>query len=183
MEYPQRIVSMLQRNQRYVESRARRRKPDTAGRWCKTVVVCDALPGLPREVLEAFGLDQGEVALVSVAGAVADTVYGEVARSVLAAVARYQVMDVIVVGRDDVAPAEAGLIADELVEAGLSPSYLRRIVRSDAGAAHVVGERRTCDQMVRKTVYLLRNHPLVPRTVSVWGFALEPESGRVRAVQ
>ena len=183
MEYPQRIVNMLQRNQGYVEARARRRKPDLSGSWCRTVVVCDALPGVPREALEALGLVLGVVVLVSVAGAVADAVYGEVARSVLAAVARYQVMDVIVVGRDGAAPAEAGLIAAELVDAGLSPAYLERIVRSDAGAARVVEERRTCDQMVRKTVYLLRNHPLVPRTVSVWGFALEPESGRVRAVQ
>lgn len=185
MNYSQQVIDMLHANADYVGARARKRKHEAVGSQSKVVVVADAAPGAAPETLEALGLDRSGCAIVTVAHAEVSNAYGEAMRSILAAVAAYAVENVVVVGRDSGVdtPVAWGRAVDGLVAAGVPRARIERTVRDDPRAGDLLRLAPTSEGAVRRSVFLVRNHPLMPRSVRVWGFALEPRTGKIRAVQ
>ena len=180
MRFPQRMREIFQANQRYVEVCARRRKSrGEGGLGRRMVVVADARPGFARAALEALGLGEREASVVALADAAVTGAYGEGMRSVLAAVAQMRATDVLVVGC--AAPA-AREVAAGLAAYGLAPEHLARAVACDPALRPLLAAAPPCDAAVRRSVFLVRNHPLMPRSVDVWGLALDPATGRMRAV-
>ena len=159
------------------------------------VVVTDARPGFAQQVLEALGLEPCEASVVALRGAAVRGAYGEAMGSILAAVARMGATDVLVVGPDTFVarsadqeggessvPDVGGGVAAGLAALGLSPAYLERALRNDPALEPLLAADPSCEAAVRRTVFLVRNHPLMPRSVRVWGLALNPATGRVRVI-
>ena len=184
MKYSQQVIEMLHANAEYVSARARKRKREKVGTRSNVVVVADAAPGAACETLEALGIERSACAVVTVAHAEVLSAYGEGVRSVLAAVSAYAPSDIVVVGRDKGAdtPVPRDTAIEGLVSAGVSRARIERTVQGDPRAKDLLRRASTSEGAVRRTVFLLRNHPLMPRSVRVWGFALEPRTGKIRAV-
>ena len=187
--YPENIASILEHNRAFVaagegEGLASPKRPG------KRVAVLSCMDTrltylLPR----ALGLDGGDAKLIKVAGATVIDAYGEVMRSLLVAVAELGVTDIMVVGHTDCGTCgmDPHHMLDELVEAGLP--------REQLDAALSVGDSDDRGRIERfltgfdelesdvvATVARIQQHPLMPPTVRVWGFAIDIETGALAPV-
>ena len=187
--YPQNIASILKHNRAFVEAGegAALVSPKQPGKRVAVLSCMDTRLTylLPR----ALGLDGGDAKLIKVAGATVIEPYGEVMRSLLVAVAELGITDIMVVGHTDCGTCgmEAHHMLDELVAAGLPRERLDAVLSEEDPNARERVERfltgfDELESDVATTVARIKNHPLMPPCVRVWGFTIDIETGALTPV-
>ncbi len=139
---------------------------------------------LTRMLPEAFGLDDGDSAIIKVAGATIVEPYGEAMRSLLVAVGELGVTDIMVVGHTDCGTCgmTSAHMMDALAAAGTPRDRIERTVREDPRAAEFLNGFSRLEDEVAANVRTIREHPLMPDSVSVSGFVIDIETGALTPV-
>ena len=182
--YPPAVAGILAHNRAFVVSGA---WADHAapGRPAKQVAVVTCMDTrLTRLLPDALGLANGDAKIIKVAGATVVEPYGEVMRSLLVAVLELGVTDIMVVGHTNC--GTCGMHADhmlaELEAAGVPRERIDAAVRADARAATFLNGFESLEGEVAATVRKVREHPLMPTDVRVWGFTIDIETGELTPV-
>ena len=187
--YPENIATIMEHNRAFVaagegEALVSPKRPG------KRVAVLSCMDTrltylLPR----ALGLDGGDAKLIKVAGATVIEPYGEVMRSLLVAVAELGVTDIMVVGHTDCGTCgmEPHHMLDELVAAGLPREQLDTALTAggDDDRGRIERFLTGFDELesdVTATVARIKNHPLMPPCVRVWGFTIDIQTGALAPV-
>ena len=118
------------------------------------------------------------------AGAVVNHPFGSVMRSIIVAVYELNARVICVVGHHDC--GMAGLSCAKIVEKarqrGISEDTLRTLKNSGIALEQwLVGFERVEDG-VKRSVEVIRNHPLLPADVGVHGMLISPETGKLEVV-
>lgn len=148
----------------------------------KGVVVVTCMDTRLVELLpQAMDLRQGDAKVLKTAGAIVSHPFGSVMRSILVAVYELHAQDICVVGHHDC--GMTGLSCARIVEKararGVSDDTLRTLKNSGIDLdAWLVGFDNVADG-VRKSVEIIRNHPMLPNDVRVHGMLISPETGKL----
>ena len=183
-DYPEAVRQVLARNRVFVaqEGTVPRRAQGRPARHLAVVSCMDAR--LTRLLPDALGLADGDATLIKVAGAAVVDPYGELMRSLLVAVAELGVTDVMVVGHTDCGTRgmEAARMLDALEAAGVPRERIRRAVEQDGRAAELLEGFSCLEDEVARCVRTIREHPLMPASVRVWGFTIDVATGELAPV-
>ena len=182
--YSPAVEKVIEHNRAFVASGAWRDHA-APGRPAKQLAVVACMDTrLTRLLPDALGLANGDAKLIKVAGATIVEPYGEVMRSLLVAVAELGVTDVMVVGHTHCGTCgmEATHMLAELERAGVPRERIEAAVSADPRAASFLDGFERLEDEVAASVRKIREHPLMPDSVRVYGFTIGIETGELTPV-
>ncbi|MGL4971711.1 MAG: beta-class carbonic anhydrase [Culicoidibacterales bacterium] len=177
------LLAFLEANQKFVANQEYAAFTATKVPAQKTLVLSCMDARLSALLLPALGLRNGDVHVIKSAGAVITDPYGSLMRSILVSIYEFEVEHIFVIGHDDcgMAHLDGWAMVDKMRQRGISNEVI------DAVHHHVDLENWLqkighSDESIRKTVKLIRTHPLLPANVKIHGLCLEPKTGALRIV-
>ena len=132
----------------------------------------------------AMGLKNGDAKIIKNAGGIITHPFGSVMRSLLIAVYQLQVEEIAVVGHYDC--GMQGLEAEQIIEKMLA----RGVKRKEINLLNYCGFNleawlkgfANAEEAVRATRNMILSHPLMPDDIPVYGFLMDPRTGRLDTV-
>lgn len=141
---------------------------------CMDTRLTDLLPA-------ALNFKNGDIKIIKNAGANISHPFGSVVRSLIIAIYNLGVEEIMVIGHHDC--GMQGLDTSDLIQKMLD----RKISKEKIDMVNYCGidtnrwlKGFNCvEQSVTETVSVIRNHPLIPADVKVYGFTIDPETGKL----
>ncbi|MDO5549801.1 MAG: carbonic anhydrase [Lachnospiraceae bacterium] len=132
----------------------------------------------------ALGLRQGDIKLVTNAGAMIRSPYDSSALSLLIAVLELQVEEILVIGHTDC--GVKGLTAEGMIrllkQRGIPEETFLALEKEHVDLVQFFHGFEDLEVSVVQSVGLLRSHPLMPKDVAVHGCIMDTKTGRLEAV-
>jgi carbonic anhydrase len=132
---------------------------------------------LPR----AMNIRNGDAKVIKNAGAIVSHPFGSVMRSMLVAVYELMAAEVAVVGHYGcgMTGLSCQRVLDKAVERGVSQETVKTLETAGIDLQHWLTGFESPEEGVRRSVAIVRQHPLLPRDVPVHGLMIDPETGRL----
>ena len=134
---------------------------------------------------EALGLKNGDANMIKLAGAEVSEPYGAAMRSLLVAIHMLDVQDIMVIAHTECGAQHMNApdMADLMRQAGIDDQAFEAVKREGVDLAAFLEGFGDIEDSVRKSVATIREHPLVPPHVNVYGFVIEIQTGRLIPVE
>ena len=133
---------------------------------------------------QALGLKNGDAKMIKNAGALVTHPWGSVMRSLLVAVFELRCKEIMVVAHYDC--GMRGLSSQHVLEQAEAAGIPRQNIDTLRNAAIDLDGWLTgfddVGQSVRHSVDMIRNHPLMPKSVPVHGLVIHPTTGKLDLV-
>ena len=115
----------------------------------------------------ALGLKNGDVKMIKNAGGVVTSPFGSVIRSLLVAIIELGVTDIMVIGHTDCGVQH--IDSEMMIYCGID--FEKWLAGFD-----------TVEESVRETVDTIRNHPLIPKDINIFGYVIDTQTGELYPV-
>ena len=133
----------------------------------------------------ALNIKNGDVKIIKNAGGVISHPFGSVMRSLMVAIYELGVNDILVIGHTDcgMKGIEPAKIENEMIKRGIKEETLNMIRNCGIELESWLHGFDDMKQSVVSAVNTLRNHPLVPEDVNVYGYIMDSVTGEVNEVK
>ena len=178
------IEKMLEFNRKFVAEERYRAYPATKSPRKKTVILSCMDTRLTELLLAALDFKNGDVKLIKNAGAVVSHPFGSVMRSLLIAVYELGAEEILVVGHHDCGMhgMDAARVLEKMAARGVEKKKFDFIRYCGVDIDKWLGGFADVETSVAESVNLIKNHPLLPNDIRVYGFVIEPETGFLTAI-
>jgi carbonic anhydrase len=175
------LAEILQHNQGFVSRREYEPFRTDAFPDKKLVVLTCMDTRLIELLPHAMSLRNGDAKVIKNAGAIVSHPFGSVMRSVLVAVYELLAVEVIVVGHYGcgMTGLSCARVLQKAVNRGVSPATIRTLENAGVDLQKWLTGFDSPEDGVRKSVEVIRKHPLLPNDVVVHGLMIDPETGRL----
>lgn len=175
------IDSFLEYNKQFVaekryEQYATSKYPD------RNVAIVACMDTRLIELLPAsLGIKNGDVKLIKNAGGVILSPFDSVMRSLMVAIYELGVNEVMIIGHYDcgVQHMDGALMLEHMKQRGISETDIAFLDYCGFHVQDWLTGFSCVQESVRKSVELVRTHPLLPKDVIVEGFLMDPSTGRI----
>ena len=135
---------------------------------------------LPR----AMNLNNGDAKFIKNAGAVVSHPFGSTMRSILVAVFELGAEDVMVIGHYGcgMGSIDPDKTFEKKTEYGISRDTISPIEHAGIDLHVWLKRIESIPDSVRESVKMIRNHPLVPKSLRLHGLIMDPETGKLDVV-
>lgn len=139
---------------------------------------------LTRLLPEALGLRNGDVKLIKNAGGLILDPWGNEIRSLLVAIFELHCNQVMVIHHSHCGAAHmnASSMIAKMIEQGITQETIDEIRQSGLNFDAWLEGFCDTEESVKRTVALIREHPLIPKTVTVRGFIIDSTTGELQEV-
>lgn len=134
---------------------------------------------------KALNIGNGDVKLLKTAGAVIENPFDSIMKSLLVAVYDLKANEVIIIGHH-----ECGMLnydADNTVEKmnqrGVTPETVATLNHSGIDVSDWLQGFTSVQDSIKRSVNVVRNHPLFPEDVPVHGLVIDPVTGKLDVVE
>ena len=151
----------------------------------KRIVILSCMDTRLVELLpKAMNLRNGDVKVVKSAGAIVNHPFGGIMRSLLVAVYELKADEVYIVGHYDcgMSAIDPDIMLGHMKERGITQEVIDLITYSGVDLREWLRGFGDVQTSVRKSVELVRSHPLMPKEVPVHGLVIDPNTGRLDLV-
>ena len=175
------IEEILEYNKKFVEEKGYV-KYETSKYPDKHLAILTCMDTRLTELLPAaLGIRNGDAKIIKNAGGVIIHPYGSVMRSLLVAITELGVDEIMVIGHTDC--GVQGLNAKEMLEnlkaRGIKEEHIQIIRQSGIDFERWLKGFDHVQQSVQDTVYVIRNHPLMPKDVKINGYIMDSVTGEL----
>ena len=150
----------------------------------KKMVILACMDTRLTELLpKALNLRNGDVKLIKNAGAVVTHPFGSIMRSILIALYELRAEEVYIIGHLGCGMSEVdpNAVKEKMMNAGISEDTINSLEYSGVDIDDWLHGFGCVYESVRKTVQLVKEHPLMPN-VPVHGLIMDPETGGLELV-
>ncbi|MDO4523068.1 MAG: carbonic anhydrase [Eubacteriales bacterium] len=132
----------------------------------------------------ALGIKNGDAKIIKNAGAVITHPFGSVVRSLLVAIVELGVEEVMVIGHTDcgVQHIDSEMILGHLKKRGISVENVELLKYAGVDFEKWLCGFNTVMESVADTVHTLKEHPLIPKDVTIRGFVMDTVTGELYPV-
>lgn len=133
----------------------------------------------------ALGIKNGDVKLIKNAGGVIMSPFDSVMRSLLIAVYELGVNEIMIIGHYDcgVQHMDGDLMLRHMAQRGIQQQEIDFLNYCGFNIKEWLTGFSCVQEAVRKSVDLVRSHPLIPKDVVIAGFLMDPSTGEVTPVE
>ena len=133
----------------------------------------------------ALGLKNGDVKIIKNAGGVVTNPFGSVIRSLLVAIIELGVEEIMVIGHTDcgVQHIDSDIMIHHMKQRGISQESIDLMKYCGIDFEAWLRGFSCVEDSVSETVDLLRNHPLMPRDVTIRGYVIDTETGALTPLE
>ncbi len=152
----------------------------------KKIAILSCMDTRLTELLPAaLGIRNGDAKIIKNAGGVIQHPFGSAVRSLLVAIYELGVTEVMVIAHTDCGASHmnAGQMLEQMKARGISPETIDLIRLCGVDFESWLQGFGDAGQSVRKTVGLLRHHPLIPHDVHVSGYIIDSVTGELTPVE
>ena len=179
-----RLSEILAFNRKFVENKQYEQYSTTKYPNKKIVIVTCMDTRLVELLPKAMNLRNGDAKIIKNAGALVTMPFGNIMRSILVAIYQLAADEVMIIGHHEC--GMTGLNAMEIIEKmrerGIKEEVLDTLSRSGIDLGQWLKGFESVRESVVKSVNVVKNHPLLPRNVSVHGLIIHPETGELELV-
>lgn len=179
------IQEILKYNEKFVADKAY--EPYLTSKYPnKKLAILTCMDTRLTELLPAaLGIRNGDAKIIKNAGGVTVHPYGSVVRSLLVAILELGVTEIMVVGHTDcgVQGMDGREMVEKLQQRNISGEHIDIIRRSGIRLEEWLGGFESVEESVENTVESLRNHPLIPKDVTIRGFIMDSVTGKLRTAE
>ncbi|RKN86602.1 beta-class carbonic anhydrase [Paenibacillus ginsengarvi] len=136
------------------------------------------------ELLPAsMNIKNGDVKMIKSAGGVVSTAFGGIMRSIIVAIYELGAEEVLVIGHYDCGMGNINphAMKDKFRERGIAEDTLQILEHSGLNIEHWLRGFDDVSESIRKSVSLIRHHPLVPN-IPIHGLVIDPKTGKLDVV-
>lgn len=132
----------------------------------------------------ALGLKNGDVKMIKNAGGVVTSPFGSVIRSLLVAIIELGVTDIMVIGHTDcgVQHIDSKMMIHHMKERGITQESIDLMKYCGIDFEKWLAGFNTVEESVRETVDTIRNHPLIPNDINIFGYVIDTQTGELYPV-
>lgn len=179
------IDELLSFNRSFVESKGYEKYitdkyPD------KKIAIVTCMDTRLTELLPAaLGIRNGDVKMIKNAGGTINHPFGSAMRSLLVAIYELGVKEVMIIGHTDcgVQHMDSELMLKHMRERGVSQDHIDMMEYCDVNLRQWLSGFNDTEEAVRKSVALVRHHPLVPDDITVRGFIMDSLTGELMEIK
>jgi carbonic anhydrase len=176
-----RLPGILSFNEQFVASKAYEsfltdRYPD------KRIVIITCMDTRLTELLpKAMDLRNGDAKIIKIAGAVVAAPFGSVMRSILVAIYSLGAEEIYVIGHYDCGMTGMGheAILKQARAAGIEDKTINTLAHAGIDLESWLAGFSSPAAGVEASVHMIRNHPLLPKTIKVHGLLMHPDTGKL----
>ena len=179
------IDDILEFNRRFVEDRGYERYVTTKYPDKKLAIVTCMDTRLVELLPAALGIRNGDVKMIKNAGGMITGPFDSAVRSLLVGIVELGVEEVMVIGHTDcgVAHINAETMIRHLVQRGVSQDHIDMMCYCGIDFEAWLRGFSCVEDSVTETVDLLRNHPLMPRDVTIRGYVIDTDTGALTPLE
>lgn len=179
------IEEMLKFNEEFVASKgyegyATDKYPDK-----KIAIVACMDTRLVELLPAALGLRNGDVKIIKNAGATITNPFDSAMRSLLIAVYELGVKEIMIIGHTGC--GVQGMNADKMIklmlDRGISQEHITLMEHCGINLKEWLHGFDDTDVAIGETVDLVKNHPLMPKEITVKGYVMETSTGKLRRIK
>ncbi|MGC6174832.1 beta-class carbonic anhydrase [Lacrimispora sp. 38-1] len=150
----------------------------------KTAIVSCMDTRLTELLPAALGFKNGDAKIIKNAGGVISHPFGSVMRSLLIGIYELDVREILVIGHTDCGAryTDSGKMIEMMKERGIRQKDIDLIKYYGIDFDSWLGGFKDLDQSIKKSVELIRNHPLVPEEIRVYGLVIDSVTGELSKV-
>ncbi len=178
------IKKILAYNKQFVEEK--RYEQYTASKFPnKKLAIVTCMDTRLVELLPAaLGLKNGDVKMIKNAGGVVTSPFGSVIRSLLVAIIELGVTDIMVIGHTDcgVQHIDSEMMIHHMKERGITQESIDLMKYCGIDFEKWLSGFDTVEDSVRETVDTIRNHPLIPNDINIFGYVIDTQTGELYPV-
>lgn len=128
----------------------------------------------------ALGVRNGDIKIIKNAGATISHPYGSVMKSLMVCVYELGIEDILVIGHYDcgMLNLRSDEITKKIIMAGIDEETITK-VKAEIDFDKWLSGFEDVEQSVRDTVKIIRNHPLIPERINVYGLVIDPNTGKL----
>ncbi|MEG0792130.1 MAG: carbonic anhydrase [Gordonibacter sp.] len=175
------VEGILAHNRNFVEQRAYEQYETDKFPDKKLAIVSCMDTRLTELLTAALGLKNGDAKIIKVAGAEVSHPFGSVMRSLLVATCELGVEDIMIVAHTNCGAQHMsghGMI-DEMRTLGVSDERIEFARHCGIDFERWLAGFGDTEEAVRKSVDMVRNHPVMPPRVRVAGFIMDSVTGEL----
>lgn len=135
---------------------------------------------LPR----ALNLKNGDAKIIKNAGAVVAHPFGSIMRSILVAVHELHAEEVLVIGHTGCGMSNINpdKTIKNIIDRGISKETLSTLEYSGIDLKKWFHGFDCVEESVKESVFIIKNHPLMPKDVLVHGLIIDPETAKLNLI-
>jgi len=179
-----RLSEILAFNKKFVENKQYEQYLTTKYPNKKIVIVTCMDTRLVELLPKAMNLKNGDAKIIKNAGALVTMPFGNIMRSIIVAIYQLSADEVMIIGHHEC--GMTGLNAMEIIgkmrDRGIKEEVLDTLSRSGIDLGQWLTGFENVRESVKKSVNIVKNHPLLPSNVAVHGLIIHPETGELELV-
>ena len=175
------IDEILRHNREFVASGAYKQY-ETSKYPDKRIAIVTCMDTRLVELLPAaLGIKNGDVKMIKNAGGMITGPFDSAVRSLLVGIIELGVEEVMVIGHTDcgVSHINADMMIRHLIQRGVSQDHIDMMRYCGIDFEAWLRGFDSVECSVEETVDLLRNHPLMPKDVTIRGYIINTETGEL----
>lgn len=179
-----RLEEILAFNREFVENREYEQYRTSKFPNKKLVVLSCMDTRLTDLLPRALNLKNGDAKFIKNAGAVVSHPFGSTMRSILVAVYELGAEEVLVIGHYGcgMGSIDPEKTFEKMAEHGISPGTIDTLGHAGIDLRAWFQRIESIPDSVRESVRMIRDHPLVPKSLRVHGLVVDPDTGRLDLV-
>jgi carbonic anhydrase len=154
----------------------------TTGFPDKKIVIVTCMDTRLTELLpKAMNLRNGDAKIIKIAGAIVAAPFGSVMRSIFVAIYSLGAEEIYVVGHHDCGMTGMGheAILKQARIAGIDDNTLNTLMHAGIDLKSWLTGFASPAAGVEASVRMIRNHPLLPKSIKVHGLLMHPDTGKL----
>ena len=179
------IQEILEFNKFFVENKSYE-KFNTTKYPNKKIAILSCMDTRLTELLPAaLNLKNGDVKIIKNAGALINNPFGSVMRSLIVAIYELGINKILIINHYDCGMQNINpqLMIDKMLKRGVDQKDLDLINYFGVDINTWMKGFEDPFVSVKETVKIIKTHPLIPKDVSIYGFIMDPVTGRLDAVE
>lgn len=179
------IEEILEFNRKFVEQKEYK-KYSTDKLPNKKLAIVTCMDTRLTELLPAaLGLKNGDAKIIRNAGGTIVHPFGSAVRSLLVAIYELGVTEIMVIGHTECGAQHMNMydMVEAMKKSGIEEETINSLKYFGVDMNKWLGGFNCVEESVAESVDLLKNHPLIPKNVSVYGFVIETHTGKITPVE
>ncbi len=179
------IKEILEFNKSFVDNKFYEKYNTTKYPNKKMAILCCMDTRLTELLPAALNIQNGDVKMIKNAGALITNPFGSVMRSLLVAIYDLGVEEILVINHYDcgMQGMDSEKIVEKMINRGVATDVLNFMEYADINVHKWLKGFEDPKTSVLKTVETIKNHPLVPKDVLIYGFLIDPKTGRLDEIE
>lgn len=179
------INEILEHNQSFVDGK-HYETFDTTRFPDKRIAVLSCMDTRLTELLPAaLNFKNGDIKIITNAGAMITHPYGSVMRSLLVAIYELGVREIMVIGHYGcgMKGLDTSKLLQKMEENGITQDNVEAVLADGIDIHQWLSGFENPVVSVSETVNLIKNHPLVSPEINVYGFLIDPHTGKLDKIE